>query len=70
MSQNPDETAKQEEFRSALALSGLSLDAAERDRMFEGYQGLRTLLDRMPRNLPMADEPAIIAAPHGVRSKR
>ena len=70
MSSDVEKTSKLNAFDYVLALTELDLTAAERERMREGYEGLQQLIARMPRNLAMEAEPAIIATPPGTRSTR
>lgn len=48
-------------FDDAARQAGLRLDPEERQRLYEGYKGLRLLLDRLPAETPMEDEPAVVA---------
>ncbi|MEM8976273.1 MAG: hypothetical protein AAGD43_29755 [Pseudomonadota bacterium] len=70
MSSDLEKTAKLDAFDYALALTELNLTAVEHERMREGYEGLQRLIARMPRDLAMEAEPAIVATPPGVRSTR
>ena len=70
MSSDLEKTSKLDAFDHALALPELNLTAVERERMREGYEGLQRLIARMPRELVMEAEPAIVATPPGVRSTR
>jgi hypothetical protein len=50
-----------EEFDGVLAEAGLTLDAAERARLYEGYKGLQGLLARLPQDAAMEAEPVTVA---------
>jgi len=49
-----------EAFEQLAEAAGLKLDAAEMERMREGYIGLQTLLARLPDDPDMVDEPAAV----------
>ena len=70
MTEDSKADALEAEFQRALLESGLELKADEVTRMREGFAGLKGLKARLPRSLPMAAEPAIIALPPGARSTR
>lgn len=70
MSDDARDRSASDEFEAALLLSGLQVEGAEREHMREGYLGLKGLLARIPRDLPMDSEPATIAVPPGARSTR
>lgn len=57
-------------FSAELAKSGLSLPPAELETLFEGFCGLQKLLARLPRDLPMNVEPAMVAITDGGRITR
>lgn len=52
-------------FEATLTTEKLILPVDERETLFEGYVGLQILLQRLPRGLPMAVEPATIALAAG-----
>jgi len=56
-----------EAFDTIVARAGLVLTPDERQRMFEGYKGLQTLLARLPDKLAMEAEPAVVALLPGTR---
>ncbi|MAI47186.1 MAG: hypothetical protein CBC34_014565 [Hyphomicrobiaceae bacterium TMED74] len=70
MPSDREQNTKLVEFDLALAMTGLNLTEAELERMREGYAGLQLMISRMPRDLAMEAEPAIIATPPGARSTR
>ena len=59
-----------EAFDRLVEQVGLTLDAEERTRMLDGYRGLRRLLDRLPNDPEMADEPAVVYRGPGSRVVR
>jgi len=59
-----------EDFDVIAANVGLTLTDDERLRMYEGYKGLQTLLERLPDASAMADEPAFVAVLPGTRVAR
>jgi hypothetical protein len=59
-----------EEFDGVLAEAGLTLDAAERARLYEGYKGLQGLLARLPQDSAMEAEPATVALTPGSKVVR
>jgi hypothetical protein len=59
-----------EEFDGVLAEAGLTLDAAERARLYEGYKGLQGLLARLPQDPAMEAEPATVALVPGTKVTR
>lgn len=50
-----------EAFDDAARQAGLRLDPEERQRLYDGYKGLQSLLARLPAATPMEDEPAVVA---------
>lgn len=70
MTENAKSDALEAEFQRALRESGLELKTDEVTRMREGFTGLKGLRARLPRSIPMAVEPAIIALPPGARSTK
>jgi len=66
-----DETANlHSSFSAELTKSGLRVPPAELETLFEGYCGLRQLLARIPKALPMELEPAMIAMTSGGKIAR
>jgi hypothetical protein len=59
-----------EEFDAVAARAGLALAPEERQRMYDGYKGLQTLLARLPGGPAMEDEPAVIALVPGTKVVR
>ena len=59
-----------EAFDRLVEQVGLTLDAEERKRMLDGYRGLQRLLDRLPDDPEMADEPAVVYLGPGSRIVR
>lgn len=64
--ENPEDITI-EDFDAVAAHCGLSLDADERLRMYDGYKGLQTLLARLPQGSAMEDEPAVVALVPGTK---
>ena len=70
MMEDSKSNAVEADFQRALLESGLELKADEIARMREGFIGLKGLKACLPRSIPMAAEPAIIALPPGARSTK
>ncbi len=64
------EAALRRAFEAILGTENLDLPPDERETLFEGYVGLQSLLQRLPRGLPMAVEPATIALAAGAKVVR
>jgi hypothetical protein len=60
-------TIARADFNTLCRLQGFAMTAEEAERLFEAYQKLRVLLDRIPGD---AGEPAVVLANPGARLVR
>jgi len=65
-----DEQRLRAGFEIKLEHAKISISDEEKATLFQGYKGLQGLLSKIPRDIPMAEEPAFVGLVAEVKVSR